>query len=316
MVRIHLLRDGEVQLDVRLSLVDLRPDMGVWVDIESPTAEDLALLGARFGFHPLAIEDCVHPQKRAKFERFPSHGFLVLQPLDRSTPADPLDTVGFCVFVRPDAVVSVRQGQVYTTESVVKHFGTWPQHVGNTGERVVHALIDHMIDEYTEVLWELEERVDALEARAGVLQEGVMDECVRVRRDLLTLRRIALPQRDVVRRFVDADAEISPDARMYFRDVLDHVEFVHDETNLLLDVVNGAMQLQASVIDNRMNAVMKYMAVVSTILLPMTVISGAFGMNFDVIPWSHVTWGFWAAVSAMLTSAAALLVFFRWRRWF
>ncbi len=316
MIRVHLLPPGELHIDDPAEPGNLPPGVPAWLEVEAPTPDDLAILTARLGFHPLAVEDCVHPQRRAKFERYPTHGFLVLQPLNRATPDELLDTVGICVFVRPNLVVSVRQAAVLPTDAVVRHLREWPEHAGAGAERVIHALLDTITDDYTELLWDLEARVDALERRAGSTANGVMDELIHARRDLLTMRRIMLPQREVIRRFVDADAEVSPDARMYFRDVLDHVEFVHDETNLLLDVVNGAMQLQASVIDNRLNAVMKYMAVVSTIMLPMTVISGAYGMNFDVIPWAHAPWGFATAVGMMLSSGAGLLAFFRWKRWF
>jgi magnesium transporter len=305
--------DGIVsEPDARLSM--LGPDDAAWVDIDGLTAEDAALLGARFGFHPLAVEDCVHPQWRAKFERFPSHAFLVLQPLDRAT-SEALDTRGFCVFVRGNLIVSVRQGASIPTGALLSRIREWPERLATPGERVVHAIFDVIVDEYTEAVWALEARVDGLDAQAGRADAQVMDPLVRVRRELLTLRRLALPQREVIRRFVDADAEVSPAARIYFRDVLDHIELVHDETNLLLEVTNGAMQLHASAIDNRLNASMRYMAIVSTILLPMTVISGAFGMNFDHIPWQHVHGAFEATLVAMFVLAAAFVGFFKWRRW-
>ena len=88
------------------------------------------------------------------------------------------------------------------------------------------------------------------------------------------------------------------------------------QTALLLDICNGALQVHNNAVNERLNQVMKYMAIVSTLMLPMTVISGTFGMNFDVIPISHHGYGFWMAVGLMLASAAALLAIFRARRWF
>jgi magnesium transporter len=160
--------------------------------------------------------------------------------------------------------------------------------------------------------------VDALEDKATAHdQVGLVEDLVWVRRDILTLRRLSLPQIELVRRFVDADAtDLGGGAPIYFRDVLDHLTIIQEHTGLLLEVCNGALQVHTNAVNERLNQVMKYMAIVSTLLLPMTVISGTFGMNFDVIPISHQVYGFWIAVGMMVGSAAFLLAVFRARRWF
>lgn len=111
----------------------------------------------------------------------------------------------------------------------------------------------------------------------------------------------------------------SPDtdenSRIYYRDVLDHIDAVYDTTGLLLEVCAGTLQLHSNRANERLNAVMKYLAIVSTLMLPMTVISGVFGMNFDVIPGAHHQAGFWSAIGLMVASALALIFWFRHRRW-
>jgi magnesium transporter len=318
MIRAHLLHDRSPMCDVPLDRAFSPPEDGaVWVDLEAPTPEEIELLAARFQFHPLAIEDCVHPQSRSKFERYPTHAFVVLQALDRSTDEDPLDTVGIEVFLRPRLVVSVHAKPLSAIEAVTRNLSQYPERVGTTAERVLHALFDAVVDETTALLYGYEDRVDALEAvHPNPKRAGPVPGLIHLRRDLLLLRRITLPQREVIRRFVDAEStDVSSESRMYFRDVLDHVEFVSDETQLLLDVCNGSIQLHMNVQNDRLNQVMKYLAVVSTLLLPMTIISGAFGMNVDDIPWAKHPHGFWIAVGAMLFCTASLLVFFRTRRW-
>jgi magnesium transporter len=319
MIRTHILRDRATLCDAPLLAAFSPPDDGaVWVDIEAPGPDDLEILTSRFQFHPLAIEDCIHPQKRSKFERYPTHAFVVLQALDRSTPDDPLDTMGIEVFIRPRLMVTVHTAPLSAIESVVKALSQYPERVGTTSERLLHALFDAVIDETTALLYLYEERVDQLEtAVVNPKGRGPIDDLIRLRRDLLLLRRITLPQREVIRRFVDADnTDITAEGRMYFRDVLDHVDFISDETQLLLDVCNGSIQLHMSAANERLNQVMKYLAIVSTLLLPMTVISGAFGMNFDVIPLSGHPEGFWLALAMMVVSAGGLVAVFRVRRWF
>ncbi|MDP2310092.1 MAG: magnesium/cobalt transporter CorA [Pseudomonadota bacterium] len=320
MIRTHILYDdGRVDCDASPETTQSPPpNATVWVDLLAPTPEELKLLSELWQFHPLAVEDVTHLQKRSKYERYPTHGFLVTQALDRTTANDPLDTVPISVFLRPPLVVSVRPKNVAAVDKVVQALATYPERVGSHADRLVHALVDAVIDEYTVTLYEFEERVDALEAQATRSHElSPVEELVRVRRDLLMLRRMTLPQIEVVRRFVDAEpAELGGAARIYFRDVLDHLAIIVDQTNLLLEVCNGTLQVHSNASNERLNKVMKYLAIVSTLLLPMTVISGIFGMNFDVIPIAHQVYGFWMAVGMMLMSAVILLGVFRVRRWF
>jgi magnesium transporter len=284
----------------------------------APTAEELALLSDRWRFHPLAVEDVTHGQKRSKYERYPDHAFVVTQALDRSTEDDPLDTVPVSIFLRPGLVVSVRPRDVAALDTVFKVLATYPERVGSHADRILHAILDAVIDEYTHMLYGFEARVDAMEEQAtGHDHVGLVEDLVWVRRDLLMLRRMTLAQIELVRRFVDAETgELGGGARIYFRDVLDHLTIIQEQTALLLESCNGALQVHSNAVNERLNQVMKYMAIVSTIMLPMTIISGIFGMNFDVIPISHQAHGFWMAVGMMVVSATTLLAIFRSRGWF
>ncbi|MDP2311829.1 MAG: magnesium transporter CorA family protein [Pseudomonadota bacterium] len=320
MIRTHILHDdgrvdGNAPIEVACAPI---AEATVWVDLLDPTPEELLLLSEKWHFHPLAIEDVSHHQKRSKYERYATHGFVVTQALDRSTPSDPLDTVPISVFLRPSLVVSVRPKDVAAVEVVFRALATYPERIGTHADRILHALVDAVIDEYTLTLYDFEARVDALEEDAAAnRQSHLVEDLVRVRRDLLMIRRMTLPQIELVRRFVDAEnGDLGGGARIYFRDVLDHLTIIQEQTALLLEICNGALQVHSNLVNERLNQVMKYMAIVSTLLLPMTVISGIFGMNFDVIPIAHHGYGFWVAVGMMLGSAVVLLGVFRARRWF
>lgn len=317
MIRSHLLLpNGEVRHEVGPRLAFNPPADGVvWVDFEAATRDEIALLSTHWAFHPLAIEDCQNPQRRAKYERYATHVFIVALALEPSTE-EPLDTVPVCMFLRGNLVVSVHPKPLGPVTRVVHHLDDRAHPVGCAPERVVHAILDAMIDEYTPLLDAYEEELDELEVRAGVNpSREVLDGLIGVRRDLLIMRRMFLPHEEVVRRLMDS-AETSDENRLYYRDVLDHLMVVGDTVSLLLDVANGAMAVHTNTTNDRLNKVMKYLAVISTLMLPMTVISGVFGMNFDVIPASHASWGFWGAVGMMACSAAALTGWFKWKKWF
>ncbi len=318
MIRTHILHhDGRVEANASIELACApQPDATVWVDLFKPTHEEIALLTAMFHFHPLAVEDVTHGQKRSKYERYPNHTFVVTQALDRTTD-DLLDTEPISIFLRPGLVVSVRAKEIAAVERVFKTLATFPERVGSDADSIVHALVDAVVDEYTNALYDLEKRVDALTEQATQPEQiGLVEDLVWVRRDLLMLRRMTLPQIELVKRVVESDGQPNDLARIYFRDVLDHLTTIQEQTALLLDVCNGALQVHSNVVNERLNQVMKYLAIVSTLALPWTVVSGIFGMNFDVIPISHHGYGFWMAVAIMIASAAVLLVLFRARRWF
>lgn len=318
MMRCHILCganpiERDVDLEVALSAGE---GAHVWVDIEDPQSADLSVLLDRFHFHRLAVEDCSHPQRRSKYERYATHGFVVINALDRTTEGDPLDLVAVCMFIRPRLVVTVRLKEVRALDHVLQRL----QETAVTGvagtERLLHSIIDAVVDEFMPLLDRYEEELAELQARVGQPGTSVPDRLVTIRRELLVIRRIILPHIEVVRRLTDPDTtDISPEMRLYFRDVLDHAMVVNDTDTLLLEVVNGALQLHSNVINERLNEIMKFLTIVSTLLLPWTVISGIFGMNFDVIPIAHQEFGFYTAVFLMLACAASLLLYFRLRGW-
>lgn len=318
MMRCHLLHGANpIECDVDLEeALAAGPGMQLWVDIQDPQPAELKVLLDRFNFHRLAVEDCSHPQRRSKFERYATHGFVVINALDRTTEGDPLDLVAICMFVRPGLVVTVRPKEVSTLDHVLQRIQDDPDRGVLVTERLLHSIIDAVVDEFLPLLDSYEEELADLQARVGQPGTSVPDRLVTIRRELLVIRRIILPHIEVVRRLTDPDAmDISPEIRLYFRDVLDHAMIVNDTDTLLLEVVNGALQLHSNVINERLNEIMKFLTIVSTLLLPWTVISGIFGMNFDVIPIAHQEFGFYTAVFLMLACAASLLLYFRLRGW-
>lgn len=296
------------------AVAELPADVTAWVDIEAPTAEERAWLADVAHFHLLAIEDCEHPQRRAKYERYATHSFVVVPVLDASTSAE-LDSVPLRIFVRAGLVVTVRDGPLAAIHRVSAALMADPDHVGKTAGRLVHALVDAIVDEFTPLLERYEVRLDALSAPGPrQIRPGLVDALVALRSDLLEIRRALIPFTEAVRRLMDSP-DSSDDDRLYFRDVLDHLLAVDDSSALLLDASNGALTMHASLVSERTNEAMKYLAMVSTFLLPMTVVSGAFGMNFSHLPGTHHPWGFVGACGMMLASALALGWAFRKRGW-
>lgn len=316
MIRTHVLHaDGHVRVDEGLALaLSPPPDATVWVDMIATTEADLAGIPPEWRFHPLALEDCIHEQRRSKYERYPGHVFLVIHALDTATEAD-LDTSAVRIFVRPGLVVSVHETPLAALDRVDRMVLREAERVGLGADRVIHAIVDAIVDEFMHLLDRWERQLDVVEHRAETDREArVTDEFIQLRRNLLVMRRMMLPQQEVVKRLMDSP-ETTDTGRIYYRDVLDHMDAIADTAALLVEVCAGALQVQTERANERLNKVMKYLGIVSTLMLPMTVISGVFGMNFDVIPSAHAAYGFWTAIGLMIVSALTLLWWFRRKRW-
>lgn len=319
MIRTHVLfPDGHVQVASGIALARNPPEGAtVWVDVTASTAAGLAELPAEWKFHPLALEDCINRQTRSKYERYPNHGFAVLQALDTGTD-ELLDTAPICVFLQTGLVVSVHDRPLTAIDRVDSIVLQDSERLGKGADRVIHAMADAVVDEFLPLIRAWEERLDVLAEKASSLADdydvAVVDEVVCIRRNVMNARRIMLPQLEVVKRIRDSVAE-RDSARHYYQDVVDHVEAILETCQLCSEICAGALQVHADRSNERLNRVMKYLAIVSTMLLPMTVISGVFGMNFDVIPTAHDPAGFWSAIGLMVLSAAGLVGWFRHKRW-
>ncbi len=310
-----LLPDGHVQAGEGFALALSAPEGAtIWVDMMVSSELGLAAIPAEWRFHPLALEDCLHEQRRSKYERYPTHGFIVVHALDTNTEED-LDTVALRIFVRPGLVVSVHDRPISAVDRIEEVLLNDAERIGLGADRVVYAIIDAIVDDFMPLLDRWEATIDAIELRMEQNRErSALDETVAARHNLLVLRRVMLPQQEVVKRLMDSP-ETTENGRIYYRDVLDHMDALADSAALLVEVCAGMIQVQVERTNERLNKTMKYMAIVSTLLLPMTVISGAFGMNFDFIPTLHHPWGFYGALGMMVVSALGLIAWFRWRKW-
>jgi magnesium transporter len=285
-----------------------------WVDIEAPGDAELDLLRRRYHFHPLAVEDCGHRQRRAKFERYSTHQFVVLTALDSGTTDDPLDTTAIRIFWRGETIVTVHDGKLSALQRCRLALA---EDVAPGPLRVLHALMDACVDELRPVVDAFEERMDELESVALAAVPGLLEDLLALRRDVLLVRRIVTPMADVARRLCDpALPEVGQDHRIYFRDVLDHLLVLQETLAVLVESVNGAITVHANAVNERTNQVMKILAIVSALGLPWTVIAGLFGMNFELVPLSHHPLGFGLAVVLCLAASGGMVVL-AWREgWF
>ncbi len=319
--------DGRTSNDDKELPAALRDEGAVlWLDMDHPTDEEYGLLDEVFGFHPLAIEDCIHYSQRPKIESYNHVGdlnklgyfYMVFHGPDLETFRHNLQTKEMDVFVSARYLVTIHDEPLRTIAEIADRAATDAKVVLDPGiDMLLHNILDHLVDHYQPILDYLQEALDALEDRALTHPTpDVLADIGQKKRELLHLRRIVGPQRDVISQLTRGEVPfIRESTRVYFRDVQDHLIRVVEMVELYRDLVLGARDIYLSSISNTLNQIMKTLTILSVVALPLTVVTSFFGMNFDAIPGLHSRNAFWITVAVMLAVMGIMLGLFRRKRW-
>ena len=305
------------------------PKATFWLDMNKPTDEELALLDDVFGFHPLAIEDTIQPNpERPKIESYNHVGdafrqgyfYMVIHGPDLATFRESanLKTKELDMFVSERYLVTVHDEPHRSVTDLLTRAQSDPRVVLDPGiDMLLHNILDLLVDNYRPILDFLQEEIDQLEEAAATdPKPELLPKISQKKRDLLNLRRVIAPQRDVLAQLTRGEVPfIRETTRIYLRDVLDHLNRAVEMIELYRDLIVGARDIYLSSISNNLNQIMKTLTVISVIALPLTVITSFFGMNFDAIPGLHSPTGFWITMIVMIIIVGTLLFLFWRKRW-
>lgn len=316
---------GAVRLDVpQEELAEALGDQSglVWVDIAANgRAEGERILRDVFHFHELTIDDCYNTLiDPPKVDDYGDYLFVIVHNVTYDRASEELFTNELDLYIGANFVVSVHRSEVRAVEEVRRRLEREAPLLERGAAFLAHALIDVVVDDFHPVVEAIDERVDYLEERVLDLpQRQTLQEVLRLKRNALRLRRTILPQRDVVTRFARGEYPrlVPAESLMYFRDVYDHTVRVGEMIESVRDLAESALNTYLSSVNNRTNEVMKTLAIVAVIFLPLTLVASVYGTNFETTFPSY-SWGpgFAVMVLSMLAMIAALAAFFRWRRWF
>jgi magnesium transporter len=289
----------------------------LWVDLTAPTDDEFRLLSELFGFHPLSMEDARSALQYPKIEPYPGYLYLVLHGIDLTKGRTQFATRDVDFFLGRNYLVTVHDGQ---SRSITRLRELCDRHERILSEgpvALLHRIVDTMVDNYRPAIEGLEERLNKLEDTAFGGQDQIVRQIIKLKRELGALRRVIIPQRDVVGRLARREfATISDEMAFRFRDVHDHMMRYADEAMLFQERVTGIYEINLATVSNRLNSVMKVLTVMSTIFLPLTVLTGMWGMNITLpeFPGGGVA-QFWWITALMLAVIAAMLALFRRNRW-
>jgi len=290
----------------------------VWVDIDKPTEDDRPLLQDVFGFHELAVEDAMAARHHPKIESYEGFLYLILHEIVPFEDVRGAKTEDIDFFLTPNALVTVHTAR---SPAIDEERAICAKHHSVLAEGTVallHRIVDTMVDGYRP-------SVDILEARLDALEKTVFEDprvnplkgILSLKSDVVSLRRVALPERDVVGRLARREFPEIPEQMAYrFRDVYDHLVRLTEDASFFQDRVTGLLDAYLSTQSNRLNQVMKVLTLISTIFMPLAVLTGLYGMN---VPLPHLPGGeqaqFWWIVAFIVGVSVGMIWIFRRMRW-
>jgi magnesium transporter len=299
--------------------LDASSPVMLWVDLTAATPDEVRhVLADTFHFHPLAVEDAMSEIHHPKVEAYDGFLYLILHGIVFEEREHRFATRDVDFFVGRNYLVTVHDGH---SRSITKLRQLCEQHDRILSEGPVgtlHRIVDSMVDHYRPEVESIERRIDKMEHEAVLgAHESLVRKILTLKRDLSSLRRVVIPERDAVGRLARREFALISDEMAYrFRDVYDHLVRLSDESIVFQDRVTGVLEAHLSTVSNRLNQIMKVLTVMSTIFLPLTVLTGMWGMN---IPLPTFPGGegaqFWWIGGIMALITIVMLALFRSRGW-
>lgn len=318
---VFVMKDGGLRTFEDLSTIETLiadRDATVWIDADHESPEVIHFLRETLGLHPLTIEDIFSERVTPKIEDYPEFLYVVMHGV-RTDPqrVDVMSTIEVDVVIGSNWVFTHHSLPLLPLDALKADLRRNPRALQRGPAFVAHAVIDRLTDCYLPVLDEVEERIDGLEKR--VVEDPspeLLTAAFEMRRGLQQLRRIAVYQREILQRLSRGEFDTIPPAALpFFRDVFDQFVRVSDLVDSYRELVVTALEMYLSVTSNRTNEIMKLLALISTVMLPLTFIAGVYGMNFEHMPELKWRYGYPFALGMMAVVAAALTYWFRHRRW-
>ena len=291
----------------------------IWVDMELPTEEDERVLLEVFKFHPLTVEDCRENRHYPKIEEFDGYLYFIVHGVTANISPDRFNTIELDGLLGPNYVITYHHDSFRSINNVKQLLRTTPVACQRGTPFLLHQILDQVVDYYSPVLDDFDDRIDKLEADIFALKQPnnqILAEIMDLKRSVLRLRRISGKQMDILHRMSRGEFALIPEEmRPFYRDVYDHLVRVVDLSENYRDLISGSLEAYLSVVSNRLNEIMKVLTIFSAIMLPLTFIAGVYGMNFDNMPELHSRYGYYAVWVIMLVVATAMLLFFKRQGW-
>ena len=298
------------------------PSNVIWVDIRGENPDDIPtikdILLNVFNFHYLTVEDCLETRNSPKIEVFPDYFYFIVHGVkpDETSPTN-FVTKELDGYLGPNYVVTFHIERFRSVKHVKQQLRSSPVACQRGAAYLLHQMLDQIVDYYLPLLDDYDDAINDLEERVLNLRHSnseLLEEIMDLRRGVARLKRISHRQLEVLYRMSHGEfTQIPQNILPFFRDVHDHLMRISDLAENYRDLIGGLFEIHFAVIGNKTNDIMKTLAIVSAIILPLTLIAGIYGMNFENMPELHSRYGYAATLAVMIVITILLLIYF-WRR--
>lgn len=313
----YLSPEGELRRDLGREEIEaaFKSKEGLlWVDISETTEEDSKFFEESFHFHSLAIEDCVSPLIHPpKIDDFDEYLFIVVHGINHAVESEIVETAELALFIGTNFLVSNHSYYLYSIEAVKQMVEKDGRPMRRGVDFLAHAIIDTLINNVMPTVDRMSDFAEEVEEE--VIQnpkQNTLEDILKLKRSTLQIHRVMAPQREVMNRLSRGEFSIiGREAQIFYRDIYDHLVRIEDLNQAIRDRADNALSTYLSSVANRQNETMKVLAMVATIFLPLTLLAGIYGMNFENMPELKWEWGYFAVLGIMGIVIATVI----WRFW-
>lgn len=294
-----------------------------WIDIVNPTDKDIKKLSERFGFHELDLEDCMSNIQRPKIDHYEDYLFLVTHLPRYFKGSKRLLTSEVDVFIGKNYLVTVHNGSqkllIQLFEKCQKDKSFFREYSAKGSGYLLYEIMTTLYGNCFKMIDKIYERIETLDDKIFSKKEKPKDlirDFSNLRREIINFRRVIKPQRDVLDELEKAKTTfLSEGVDVYFDDVGDMVEKIWDLLENQKEIVDSLVGTYESIVSNQTNDIIKILTIFSVIMLPLTLLSGIYGMNISNLPYAETEFAFQFVAGAMITVVVMMIAFFSKKRW-
>jgi magnesium transporter len=291
-----------------------------WIHLERPTQEEMSARAERFGWHPLDVEDVLSRRQRPKIDEYADYRFVVLHFPVYDKTIGRLNAAELDIFIGPDYLVTLPNVELLPVTRLFARCSEDEELRDNLFSKGSGYLLYHVLDDLFDYCFPILDKIGyKLDRIEDEMFEGRSEEVVRdisnVKQEIISYRKIIKPERSTLRLLERQIERFLPEElELYFDDIVDAAERIWDLLDNYKEVVEALEDTNESVLSHRQNDVLRLLTIFSVTLLPLTVVTGVFGMNVD-FPGESTRVSFWIVLGAMAATIVGLLGFFRYKRW-
>lgn len=289
-----------------------------WINVEGLQPDTIKQLGDCFGMHPLVLEDILTTDQRPKMEDYDNYIYMVLKMIYYKSENDEVTAEQVSLILGQNFVISFQETVGDVFDQIRDRIRGDKGRVRKMGaDYLAYCLIDAIVDNYFTILEKLSEKIESLEEKLLADPTPATSRKIhRLKREMIFLRRSIWPMRELINGLLRGESKlVTGPTKIYLRDVYDHTIQIIDTMETMRDMVSGMLDVYLSSVSNRLNEVMKVLTIIATIFIPLTFITGIYGMNFRYMPELEWPLGYPVTLLAMVFLFLLMVLFFRRKRW-